>query len=72
MDLITTHIGADFDAIASMMAAHRLYPGARLFFPGSKEESVRRMLAAGFFEIEELKRRQIDPAQLERVVLCDA
>ncbi|MGE5233557.1 MAG: CBS domain-containing protein, partial [Acidobacteriota bacterium] len=71
MELITTHVGADFDALASMLAARRLHPGAGLFFPGSKEESVRRLLASGLLRVEEQRRRDIDPQALRRIVLCD-
>jgi len=28
LKVITTHIGADFDSLASMVAATKLYPGA--------------------------------------------
>ena len=28
VDLITTHVNADFDGLASMVAARKLYPGA--------------------------------------------
>ena len=71
MELITTHIGADFDALASMIAARRLHPGASLFFPGSREESVRRALEAGLISFSELKHKQVEPAALRRVMLCD-
>jgi tRNA nucleotidyltransferase (CCA-adding enzyme) len=71
MHLISTHIGADFDAFAAMIAASKLHPEARLFFPGSREESLRRMLESGLFEFSELKRKDIDPAALTRVILCD-
>lgn len=30
MDLITTHVNADFDALGSLVAAKKLYPDARL------------------------------------------
>ncbi len=72
MELITTHIGADFDALASSLIARKLYPEAELFFPGSREESVRRMLDSGFVELRELRQRQIDPESLTRVILCDS
>jgi tRNA nucleotidyltransferase (CCA-adding enzyme) len=72
MELIATHIGADFDAFASMLAAKKLHRGAQLFFPGSREESLRRMLELGLVEFEELRQRQIDPAEIERVILCDS
>ncbi|MDY7001495.1 MAG: DHHA1 domain-containing protein, partial [Thermodesulfobacteriota bacterium] len=39
--LITAHANADFDALASMVAAGKLYPGAVLVFPGSQEKNLR-------------------------------
>ncbi len=71
MQLISTHIGADFDAFAAMVAALKLHPAAKLFFPGSREESLRRMLETGLMELSELRRKEIDPAALTRVILCD-
>jgi len=41
MDVITTHLNADFDTIASMLAACKLYPGAVCVLPGSQEETVK-------------------------------
>ena len=41
MDVITTHVNADFDAVASMLAAKKLYPDATLAFPGSQEKGLR-------------------------------
>jgi tRNA nucleotidyltransferase (CCA-adding enzyme) len=32
VDVITCHIEADFDALASVVAAQRLYPDAKIFF----------------------------------------
>lgn len=71
MELIATHVGADFDAFAVMLAARKLHPGARMFFPGSREEALRRMLATDLVDFSELKQKQIDPQEIERVVLCD-
>ena len=45
MDVITTHLPADFDGLASMVAARKLYPGAVLVFPGGTEGTVHRFLA---------------------------
>ncbi|MEF9475866.1 MAG: hypothetical protein L0958_04100 [Candidatus Mariimomonas ferrooxydans] len=50
MDVITTHVNADFDAVASMVAAKKIYPEAVLVFPGSQEKSVR-----NFFSTSPLK-----------------
>ncbi len=44
MQVITTHLNADFDCLASMLAAKKLYPEARLVFPGSHEKNVRDFL----------------------------
>ncbi|VAV85346.1 tRNA nucleotidyltransferase, A-adding [hydrothermal vent metagenome] len=44
MDLITTHTGADFDTIGAMLAAKKLYPDARLAFPGSLEKELENAL----------------------------
>ena len=40
-EIITTHINADFDALASLIAASKLYPSAALVFPGSQEKNLR-------------------------------
>jgi tRNA nucleotidyltransferase (CCA-adding enzyme) len=71
VELLSTHVGADFDALASVLVTRRLHPRAEIFFPGSREASVRRLLASGFVEFAELRQRQIDPATIERVILCD-
>jgi tRNA nucleotidyltransferase (CCA-adding enzyme) len=71
MELISTHIGADFDAFAAMVAASRFHPEAKMFFPGSREESLRRMLESGLVELSELRHKEVDPAALTRVILCD-
>lgn len=71
MELIATHLGADFDAFAAAFVARRLHRQAKLFFPGSREGSVRRMIEARGIEVPEVKQREIDPAALRRVILCD-
>lgn len=34
MQLVMSHVGTDFDGLASMVLAQKLYPGAQLVFPG--------------------------------------
>ena len=41
LSIITTHMNADFDALASMLAAQKLYPGAQVVFPGSQEKNLK-------------------------------
>lgn len=71
VELISTHLGADFDAFASMIAVRRLHPGAELFFPGSREGSLRRMIEARKIELPELRHKDVDPAAVTRIILCD-
>jgi len=44
MVVITTHVNADFDTLASMIAARKLYPEALVAFPAGVEKSVRDFL----------------------------
>lgn len=45
MDLVISHVNADFDCLGSLAAAARLYPGALLSFPGSQEKNLREFCA---------------------------
>jgi len=72
VDVITTHINADFDTIASMLAAKKLYPGAVLVLPGSKEESVRGfLLQSALYAMEIRKLKEVDLSAVTRVILVD-
>jgi len=71
VEVISTHINADFDALASMVAASKLYPKARLLFPGSQERNVREFLRETRFPLhaERLKGFPLD--QVTRLILVD-
>ncbi|MDX1631245.1 MAG: CBS domain-containing protein [Thermoanaerobaculia bacterium] len=71
MILVTTHVGADFDAFSSTLLARKLHPGGKIFFPGSKEASVRRMLESRGLEHEELRHKEVDASSIDWVILCD-
>lgn len=72
MEVITTHINADFDTIGSMLAARKLYPGAILVLPGSKEETVRGfLLQSALYSLEMKKLREIDLEDVTRLVFVD-
>jgi tRNA nucleotidyltransferase (CCA-adding enzyme) len=70
MDLITTHLNADFDGVASMVAARVLYPGAVLALPAGAQEAVRGFLAVHDLGITRLK--EVDAAKITRLILVDA
>ena len=72
MDVITTHINADFDGLAAMIAAKKLYPGAKLVFAGSQEKNVREYLAQDSAHLYEFKKiRHIDLKKITRLIVVD-
>lgn len=70
MELIVGHINADFDSLASMVAAKRIYPKAKLAFPGSQEKKVREFLAE-FQPADILRLRDIDINEVKKIVMVD-
>lgn len=72
MDLITTHINADFDCLGSMIAARRLYPGAAMVFPGGQERTLREFfLKSVQYAFDFQKLRDIDLDRVDRLILVD-
>jgi tRNA nucleotidyltransferase (CCA-adding enzyme) len=72
MEVITSHTNADFDALASMVAAKKLYPGAKLVFPGSQEKSMRDFFVeSALYAVETERLRNIDPSQITRLIVVD-
>jgi len=72
LTVITSHINADFDAFASMLAAKKLYPEALVAFPGSQEKNLRDFYVksmAYMYNIVKLK--DIDLDAVDRLVLVD-
>lgn len=70
--VITCHVNADNDALASMVGACILYPGAALLFPGSQERQVQE-----FYEevVEPLytcvNQKELDTGAVKRLVVVD-
>ena len=72
MEVIITHINADFDALASMVAAHKLYPEAKLVFPGSQEKSLRDFFVRSTFYILEADRaKDIALERVTKLIIVD-
>ncbi len=72
LTVITTHLNADFDALASMLAAQKLYPEALAIFPGSQEKNLRDFFIQSMvylFNLAEVK--DIDLSKVKRLVLVD-
>lgn len=72
MDVITTHINADFDCLGAMVAAARLYPGALLSFPGSQEKGVRDFIERHPGYLPQFTRaKEIDLDAISRLIIVD-
>ncbi|MBM4338607.1 MAG: CBS domain-containing protein [Deltaproteobacteria bacterium] len=72
MEVITTHTNADFDSLASMLAAKKLYPGAVLVFPGSQERSLREFfIHSTLYALEVERVKNIDLREIDRLILVD-
>jgi len=72
LTIITSHVNADFDAMASMLAAQKLYPDALVVFPGSQEKNLRNFFIQSMvylFNIADLK--SIDLSAIGKLVLVD-
>ena len=70
--IITSHVNADFDAMASMLAAQKLYPEARVVFSGTQEKSLRIFFInsmAFLYNMAEIK--DVDLSKIKRLVLVD-
>jgi tRNA nucleotidyltransferase (CCA-adding enzyme) len=73
MEVITTHINADFDSLASMIAAKKLYPNAILVFPGSQEKTLREFFIHStlYYTLEVERIKNIDIQKVNRLILVD-
>ncbi len=72
MEVITSHTNADFDALASMVAAQKLYPGATLVFAGSQERSMRDFFLESTAHTIEFERlRHVDIDTITRLIVVD-
>jgi len=72
MDVITTHMNADFDCLGSMVAARKLYPEALLAFSGAQEKGVRDFLQKPTATPVEFSRlKDIDFTRITRLIIVD-
>jgi len=71
MKVITTHLNADFDCLASMLAAKKLYPDARIVFPGSQEKNVRDFLKSSDYSFQFDKLKNIPLEDITTLIIVD-
>ena len=72
MEVITTHLNADFDGLASMVAAKKFYPDAVMAFAGSQEKNIRDFFAQSSHYFLDFKRqKQIELDKVTKLILVD-
>ncbi len=72
LEVITTHMNADFDSLASMLAAKKLYPEAIMVFPGAQEKNLRNFFLHTSSYLFDLKRiKDVDLNEVKRLILVD-
>lgn len=72
MEIITTHLNADFDGLASMIAAQKLYPEAVMAFSGSQEKNLRDFIQEILSDQYTFARiKQLDLKTVTRLIVVD-
>ena len=72
LEVITTHVNADFDALASMLAAKKLYPEAIMVFPGAQEKNLRNFfLHTSSYLFDFVRIKDVDLDKIKRLILVD-
>ncbi len=71
MEIITSHLNADFDSLAAMVAAKKLYPQAEMVFPGSQERNVRDFIKQSSLVYNFQRLKNINLAEVTRLIVVD-
>ena len=71
MDIILAHRQIDFDALASMVAAQKLYPNSVLVIDGKPNVYVQDFLALSKDQLRVVKTQDVKLADVSKVVLVD-
>jgi len=72
LTVITTHVNADFDAIASLLAAQKIYPNSVVIFPGTQEKNLRAFFIDSMrylFNMVDFK--EVEQSEITRLVIVD-
>lgn len=71
MQIVTTHMNADFDALASVIAATILYPGAIPILPRSLNPNVKAFLSIHKDLLQVSTVKEIDLRDVRRLIVVD-
>jgi nanoRNase/pAp phosphatase (c-di-AMP/oligoRNAs hydrolase) len=71
MKIVTTHKGSDFDALASLVAATLVYPGARPVLPGSINTNLKAFLSIHKDLFDFYAPTEIDYDEVQTLIVVD-
>lgn len=70
-EVIVTHSNTDFDGFAASIAAAKLYPEAKICFPGSLNRNVREFYNLHADEIDAVDTSMVDLDSVRRLIIVD-
>lgn len=70
-EVIVTHANTDFDGFAASVAAAKLYPEAKICFPGSLNRNVREFYNLHADEIDTVDVSMVDKSRVRRLIMVD-
>lgn len=71
MEIITSHNALDFDGLAAMVAAGKLYPGAVKAFAGTVAKNVKQFMALYKDSLSIKQAKEIQINQVKRLIIVD-
>lgn len=71
MEIITSHNALDFDGLASIIAASKLYPGAVKVFSGTVSKNIKSFMALYKDSLVIKSPKEIDMKQVKRIIVVD-
>ncbi len=71
MDIIISHVNLDFDSLAAMVAARKLYPEAQLVLPGSMGKNVREFVQLHRDLLDYCEPNEIVKSKVKRAIIVD-
>lgn len=71
MEIITSHNALDFDGLASMVGASKIYPGAVMVISGSVPKKIKQFMALYKDSLMIKTPKEIDLRQVTRVIVVD-
>lgn len=71
MEIITSHNALDFDGLASMVAASKLYPGATMVLSGTVSENIKQFMALYKDSLLIKTSKMIDLKEVSRLIIVD-